>query len=258
MIRSLQNSAAGINTQQARIDTTASNIAGVNTDAYKREKPSFTDLVYEKMADSGRPVSAPGKKPLQGSGSRVAAVTRSQDQGVLRETGRETDLAINGRGFFKILMPDGSVSYTRNGNFKLNADRELVTGEGYKLYPEVTLPEEYQEMIVDKNGKFRVRGADGSVSELLDLTVYNFINPAGLKPLGRNLYAATEEAGPEEEGTPGQEGFGEIVQKSLESSNVDLTVEMTELLESQRAYQMNARALKMADEMWGMANNLRK
>lgn len=258
MIRTLRNSAAGINTQQARIDTAAGNIAGINTDAYKREKPSFADLIYEKMSDSGRPVSAPGKKPLQGSGSRVAAVTRSHDQGVLRETGHEADLAISGRGFFKILMPDGNVSYTRNGNFKLNADGELVTGEGYKLYPEVALPEGCQEMTVDKNGKLTVRESDGSISELVDITIYSFINPAGLKPIGRNLYAATEEAGPEEEGTPGQEGFGEIVQKSLESSNVDLTVEMTELLESQRAYQINARALKMADDMWGMANNLRK
>lgn len=258
MIRSLQNSAAGINAQQARIDSTANNISGINTDAYKREKTSFADLVYEKMSDSGSPVSAPGKKLLQGSGSRVAAVTRSHEQGVLRETGRETDLAINGRGYFKILMPDGSAAYTRNGNFKLNADRELVTGDGHKLYPEVALPEGSREMMVDKNGKFSVRGADGSLTEILDITIYNFINPSALKPLGSNLYSATEEAGPEEEGAPGQDGFGEIVQKSLESSNVDLTVEMTELVESQRAFQMNARALRMADEMWGMANNLRK
>lgn len=258
MIKSLQNSATGINTQQARIDTTAGNIAGVNTDAYKSEKPSFADLVYEKMADSGKPVKASGSEPAHGSGSRQVTVTRVFDQGVLRETGRETDLAINGRGFFKVQMPDGSHAYTRYGVFRVNAGRELVTEEGYKLYPEVVLPEGYREVMVDKSGKIRVRGADDQISDLLEMTVYSFINPTALKPLGGSLFAATEEAGPEEEGMPGQGGFGEVVQKSLESSNVDLSVEMTELLESQRAYQLNARALRAADDMWGMANNLRK
>lgn len=258
MIRSLQNSAAGINAQQSRIDTTANNIGGVNTDAYKSERPSFADLVYEKMADSGMPVKAPGKKPSHGSGTRQVAVLRHFDQGTLRETGRETDLAINGRGFFKIQMPDGSAFYTRSGNFNINADGELVTEDGYKLYPEVVLPEGSRELTVDKSGKVMARGADDNVQDLADITLYDFLNPGGLKPMGGNLFAATEEAGPESEGTPGQEGYGEVLQKNLESSNVDLAVEMTELLESQRAYQVNARALKTADDLWGMANNLRK
>ncbi|MFZ5632048.1 MAG: flagellar basal-body rod protein FlgG [Bacillota bacterium] len=258
MIKSLKNSAAGINVQQARIDTTANNIAGVNTDGFKTEKPSFADLVYTRMAVSGRPVKASGAKPLHGAGSRQVGSFRNFEQGVLRETGRETDLAINGRGFFKILMPDGSAAYTRNGNFRLNADRELVTDDGYRFYPEITVPEGCQELMVDGNGRVRAREAGGQITDLLDITIYSFNNPEGLKPLGKNLYAATEAAGPEEEGVPGQEGFGAIVQRSLESSNVDLAVEMTELLESQRAYQMNARALRMSDEMWSLANNLRK
>ncbi len=258
MIRSLYNSASGINVQQARMDIGAGNIAGVNTDGYKGEKPSFADLVYEKMSDSGRPVPVSGKRPLHGSGSRVVAVARVFQQGVLRETGREADLAISGRGFFKVSLPDGSIAYSRDGNFRLNADRELVTQEGYRLYPEVTLPEGYREMLVDKNGKIRVSSADGTVAELMDITICDFPNPSALRSLGGNLYRAAAEAGTEEEGVPGQNGLGEIVQKSLESSNVDLAVEMTGLLESQRAYQLNARALRMADEMWGMANNLRK
>ncbi len=258
MIRSLQNSAAGINAQQARIDVAAGNVAGVNTDAYKGQRPSFADLVYEKMADSGRPVRATGKKPVHGSGSRQAAVIRDFSQGTLRETGRETDLAISGKGFFKVLMPNGSAAYTRCGNFSLNAGRELVTQEGYRIYPEVVLPEGCREIMVDRNGKIRTRGADGRIADLVDLTIYDFVNPESLKPIGGNLFAATDGTGPEEEGVPGQGGFGEIVQKSLESSNVDLALEVTELLESQRAYQMNARALRMTDEIWGMANNLRK
>ncbi|MCL6611821.1 MAG: flagellar basal-body rod protein FlgG [Peptococcaceae bacterium] len=258
MIRSLHNSAAGINSQQARIDSTARNITGVNTDAYKSERPSFADLVYQRMADSGKPVRKTGNDPVHGTGSRQVAVVKNFEQGIIRETGRETDLAIKGRGFFRVILPDGGAAYTRYGNFNLNANRELVTEDGYQLDPGVVLPEGYQELLVDKNGKIRVREEDGEVTDLLDLTIYNFVNPAGLKPLGDNLFAATEEAGPEEEGVPGQDGFGEIVQKSLESSNVDLAVEMTELLESQRAFQLNARALRMADEMWGLANNLRK
>jgi flagellar basal-body rod protein FlgG len=258
MIKSLQNSVSGINTQQTRIDSIANNIAGVNSDAFKKERPSFSDLIYKKMSDAGRPVSAPPENILNGAGAREAVLLRDFEQGLVRETGRETDLAINGKGFFKVLRPDGSEAYTRCGNFKLNAERELVTEDGYRLYPETALPEGYQELLVGRNGKVTVREADGRSADLMDITIYNFVNPSGLEPLGRNLYAATSEAGTEEEGVPGQGGFGEIVQRSLESSNVDITVEMTEMLESQRAYQLNARALKVSDEMWSIANNLRK
>lgn len=259
MIRSLKNSAAGINAQQNRIDVTANNIAGVNTDGYRAERASFADLVYTKMSGSGRPVKDSGIKPLSGSGARqVAAFRNFEKQGMLRETGRETDLAINGRGFFKVTLPDGTAAYTRNGNFRLNAERELVTDDGHKFYPDITLPDGAVEVTVDKNGRVSVKDDRGQVTDITDITIYAFTNPEALLPLGRNLYAAVEAAGPEEEGVPGQEGFGEIIQKSLESSNVDLTVEMTELVESQRAYQINARALRLSDELWGLANNLRK
>jgi len=257
MIKSLQNSAAGINSQQSRIDATASNVAGVNTDTFKRQRVSFSDLVYEKLAGSGLPVK-PGADPAQGSGSRQVAVLRNFDQGVLRETGRETDLAVSGRGFFKLTLPDGRTAYTRYGGFKVSAQGELVSEEGYSLYPGVVLPQGFQEVMVDRNGKISARGADGEVSELADLTLSNFINPAALEPLGGGLFAATDQAGPEEEVVPGQNGLGEIIQKNLESSNVDLAAEMTELLESQKAYQVNARALRTSDEIWSMANNLRK
>ena len=258
MIKSLQNSASALNANQSRIDVTANNIAGVNTDAYKSERPNFADLMYQKMGDAGLPVKGSGNKPRNGSGARQVQVVRNFDQGALRETSRETDFAINGSGFFKVTMPDGGSAYTRYGNFMLNADRELVTEDGYKVFPEVILPEGSQEVSVNKNGKVKVKEADGTTSDLVDITLYKFVNPAALKSMGGNLFIADDQAGPEQEGIPGQDGFGEIVQKSLESSNVDLAVEMTDMLESQRAYQMNARALRTADEMWGMANNLRK
>lgn len=244
--------------QQARLDTTADNLSGANTDGYKSQKASFVDLLYAKMSESGKPVLPQADKPDLGTGTREILKIRNFEQGDIRETGRETDLALRGKGFFKIILPDGREAYTRSGNFKLNAERALVTEDGYSLYPDIVLPEGSQEMLVDRDGKVRVRDAAGSITELAELTVYNFANPNGLEFLGKNLYAATEAAGPEEEGAPGQEGFAEIIQKNLEASNVDITSEMTSMIESQRNYQLNARALRMADEMWGIANNLRK
>ncbi|HBV96623.1 MAG: hypothetical protein JL50_16420 [Peptococcaceae bacterium BICA1-7] len=259
MIRSLQNSASGINAQQARIDNTSNNITGVNVDAFKSQRSSFADLVYARLAEGGRPVvTKPGEKPLQGSGVRMAAGNRDFEQGPIRQTERKTDLAIEGKGFFKIEMPDGSATYTRNGNFHLDAEGKLVNDQGYTLYPGITLPEGSHEIIIESNGSAKSKMGDGSVTDLGSITLYKFVNPNGLKSLGNNLYASTGAEGPEEEGTPGREGFGVVIQGALESSNVDLAVEMTDLLESQRIYQLNARALSTSDEMWGMVNNLRK
>ncbi|MCL5056909.1 MAG: flagellar basal-body rod protein FlgG [Actinobacteria bacterium] len=259
MIRSLKNSASGINAQQARIDNTSNNIAGANVDAFKSQRSSFADLVYAKLAEGGRPVVArPGEKPLYGSGARMVANNRDFEQGPIRQTDKKTDLAIDGKGFFKIEMPDGSTAYSRNGNFSLDAGGKIVNDQGCTLYPEITLPGGSHEMIIESNGSVKAKMEDGSVSDLGTITLYKFVNPNGLKSLGNNLYAATGAEGPEEEGTPGKEGFGVVIQGALESSNVDLAVEMTDLLESQRIYQLNARALRTSDEMWGMANNLRK
>jgi flagellar basal-body rod protein FlgG len=260
MIKSLQNSVSGINAQQSRIDTTAGNIAGVNVDAYKRQGASFADLVYGKLAEGGRPVVAakPGEKPLHGSGTIMVAGNRDFDQGVIRQTDKNTDLAIEGKGFFKIEMPDGSTAYTRNGVFHKDSGGRIVTDQGYALYPEIVLPEGSQELVIARNGSVTAQMSDGSQTELGVISLYKFVNPDGLKSLGDNLYATTGAEGDEEEGTPGQDGFGEIIQGALESSNVDLAVEMTDLLEAQRIYQLNARALRTSDEMWGIANNLRK
>lgn len=258
MIRSLQNSAAGINAQQVRLDTTAANLSGLNTDGYKGQKTSFVDLLYSKLSESGKPVLPQADRPDIGSGAREILTVRNFDQGDIRETGRETDLAISGKGFFKITLPDGRQAFTRCGIFKIDAERALVTEDGYRIYPEIILPEGSQELLVGRDGQVRVRDAGGNITDLAELTLSNFVNPNGLEFIGKNLFAATETSGPEEEGTPGQGGFGEIMQKSLESSNVDITAEMTSMVESQRNYQLNARALRMTDEMWGLANNLRK
>ncbi len=258
MLMSLRNSVSGINTMQARIDATADNIAGINTTAFKRERVSFADLMYKEMSESKRPVN-PNSGPLSsGTGVRPVAVTKVHTQGTLLETGRDTDLAISGNGYFRVILPDGETAYTRNGAFRLSSEGELVTSDGYLLDPEIVLPEGYKELIIRQNGKVEAIMSDDTVNELGDIPLYKFVNPDALLPLGKSLYSMTDEAGIEEEGIPGQEGFGVIEQKKLESSNIDLSVEMLGLIESQRAYQVNSRALRVSDELWSMANNLRK
>ncbi len=258
MIQSLRNSISGINSLQTRIDAIADNIAGINTTAYKKEKVTFADLMYKKMSDSGRPVNSINQSPNSGAGIRPVAVMKDFSQGNLIATGRPTDLAINGNGFFKIILPDGETAYTRDGSFNINSYGELVTSDGYAVYPEIILPEDYTELIVQQDGKVYARMPDNTLEDLGEIKLFSFNNPAALMPLGKNLYSYHEAAGIEMEGMPGQDGFGLIEQKMIESSNVDLSLEMTNLIESQRAYQLNAKALSISDEMWSMANNLRK
>lgn len=240
------------------MDTTAGNLSGVNADGYKGQKTSFVDLLYSKLSESGKPVLPRADKPDVGSGTREILTVRNFEQGYIRETGRETDLAISGKGFFKINLPDGRQAFTRCGIFKINAERALVTEDGYRIQPEVVLPQGSRELLVGRDGRVSARDADGNITELAELTLSSFVNPNGLEFIGNNLYAATGAAGQEEEGVPGREGFGEIMQRSLESSNVDITEEIATVVESRRNYQLNARALRMSDEIWGLVNNLRK
>ncbi|NTW05874.1 MAG: flagellar basal-body rod protein FlgG [Peptococcaceae bacterium] len=258
MILSLRNSASGINSLQARIDATASNIEGINTTAFKKERISFADLMYKKLTDSGRPVVPEQNSSVAGLGVRQLVMTRVSSQGNIIETDRKTDLAINGNGFFKILLPDGESVYTRNGSFNISSNGELVTSDGYLVYPEIILPENYSELTIQQDGKVKVRMPDSTIADVGEIPLYSFVNPDELRPLGKSLYASSMESGDEEEGIPGAAGFGLIEQSSLESSNVELSEEMTDLIESQRAFQLNSRALRVSDELWSMANNLRK
>lgn len=260
MINTLRNSAAGINTQQIKMDISANNVANINNTAYKRERPAFADLLYGKMADLGRPVHVPEDAgvPLEGCGSRVAAVERIFEQGALINTGRAMDVAINGDGFFRVQLPDGSYGYTRDGNLKINSDRTLVTSSGYRVYPEITLPEEYVSLEINKDGRIVARDAAGETTEAGNMLIYRFSNNNGLKHLGENMFAETPDSGTAVEAAPGVDGAGEILQESLEMSNVDLAEEMALVIEAQRAYQTGAQSLRTVDQMWNMTNNLRK
>ncbi len=215
--------------QSLKIDTIANNIANVNTDGYKRSRINFQDLLYRRVEGPGEPIVPRGEGELQvGSGVRVAANRVIFEQGVLRETGRELDWAIEGEGFFRVVLPDNREAFTRVGRFYRDAFGNLVTQDGYFVEP---LPEE---------------------------GIYSFSNPQGLERLGGNLWVATENSGDPLEGRPGEDGLGIVRQAHLESSNVSLLKEITSLIMSQRAYEISARTIRTADEMWGMANRMRR
>ncbi|GBF33209.1 flagellar basal-body rod protein FlgG [Desulfocucumis palustris] len=260
MIQSLRNSAAGINAQLNRMDISSNNIANISTNSFKRGRAEFADLLYGKMADCGRPVNLTGNagEPLMGSGSRVVAVNTVFEQGVVKETGRPLDIAISGNGFFRVELPDGSYAYTRDGNFQLTSERTLVTAGGYKLQPEITLPENYKSFDITPGGTVIVTDDGGEATELGNILLYKFPDGDGLKHTGGNLYAQTDQSGDAEEGVPGENGLGQLLQQNLEMSNVDLAEEMAVVIESQRALQAGAQSLKTADQLWNIANNLRK
>ncbi len=261
MINSLRTSAAGINAQQNRMDITANNIANINTNSFKRGRAEFSDLLYGKMADCGRPVklsTGDAGTPLMGAGSRVAAVDTVFDQGIINETDRPLDIAINGDGFLRVEMPDGGYAYTRDGSIQVTPEGTLVTSGGHKLSTDITLPENYQSVVIDTNGTVMVKDADGNETEAGKILLYKFPNETGLKHLSENLYGETAASGAAEEGTPGEDGMGELRQGKLEMSNVDLSEEMETMIEAQRALQASAQSLRTADQMWNIANNLRK
>jgi flagellar basal-body rod protein FlgG len=266
MLRALSTGAAGLYVQQLRLDTCASNLANINTSGYKRQEVSFADLLYQEMGREGIPAERqvlpgafnPGPTPPEGSGVRVAAVTRDFRPGSLIRTGQPLDAAIQGDGFFRVRLPGGEYAYTRNGRFTVDSGGRLVTEQGYPLDPEIVLPDGYRSVTLHSDGRVTIINSDRQEEEAGRLTLYSFTNPAGLAARGENLYLATTASGGAVEFQPGNGGMGALIPGCLEASNSDLTVEMTALVEAQRAYQLSLRVVGTADEMWGMANNLRK
>ncbi|MCL6447160.1 MAG: flagellar basal-body rod protein FlgG [Armatimonadetes bacterium] len=261
MLRTIDTGRAGIIAQQTRLDTVANNLANVNTPAFKRQEVSFADLLYQEMNAAGRPVekeNPAGADPVHGTGARAAAVTKNFSGGALITTGRPLDLAIAGEGFLQVELPDGRYAYTRSGALNIAPDGTLVVDRGYPLAPGITLPGNYREITISFDGTVLVGGEDGAPEEAGRLSLYRFVNPAGLDALGNNLYVPTPASGEPVEGTPGQGGFGVFRPGCLESSNVDLTREMVSLVETQRAAQIALRMVQNAEEMWNIANNLRK
>jgi len=249
----------GLDAQQTRMAVTSNNLANVNTTGFKRDRASFEDLLYQTVRQPGGATSEQTQLPtgLQvGTGVRVAATAKQFTQGNLNNTGNALDVAINGRGFFEVLMPDGSTAYTRDGSFQINSQGELVTNEGYPVQPGLQLPEGAQSVTIGADGTVSVQVAGQAAPvQVGQLTLSDFVNPAGLEAKGENLYVATGASGPAQSGAPGQGCVGTLVQGSLEGSNVNVVEELVSMIETQRAYETNAKAISTTDSMLGYLNN---
>jgi len=248
----------GLDAQQTRMAVISNNLANTNTTGFKRDRASFEDLLYQTVRQPGGATSEQTQLPTglsTGTGVRVAATAKEFAQGNLNQTGNALDVAINGRGFFEVLMPDGSTAYTRDGGFQVNAQGELVTNAGYPVQPGLQLPEGAQSVTVGADGTVSVQVAgQAEAVQVGQLTLSDFVNPAGLQAKGENLYAETGASGPAQSGAPGQGGVGTLVQGSLEGSNVNVVEELVDMIETQRAYEVNSKMVQATDEMLRNAN----
>jgi flagellar basal-body rod protein FlgG len=249
--------------QQLNMDAIANNLANVATAGYKRVRTDFQDLLYQTLRVAGTPVAIGAHVPTGiqiGVGTTPVATQRIHVLGPLKETGNELDLAIAGEGFFQILLPDGTIGYTRDGSFKLSADGQIVTSDGYLLEPEIVIPEDAIQVAINENGEVLVLFAEEEAypREVGRIELVRFTNPAGLTSIGRNIFKETAASGDPIPGTPGTEGFGEIRQKFLELSNVQIVNEMVDMIICQRAYEINSRSIRASDMMLAEANALRR
>ncbi|WP_411834756.1 flagellar basal-body rod protein FlgG [Pseudoxanthomonas mexicana] len=249
----------GLDAQQTRMSVVSNNLANTNTTGFKRDRASFEDLLYQQVRQPGGSTSQQTQLPsgLQlGTGVRVVATSKDFQQGNPQQTGRSLDVMVNGRGFFEVLLPDGTPAYTRDGSFQINAQGELATNSGYPVQPGIQVPEGAQSMTIGNDGTISVTMAgEAQALEIGSLTLTDFVNPSGLQAKGENLYVETTASGPAQNGTPGLNGLGSLVQGSLEGSNVNVVEELVSMIETQRAYEMNAKAISTTDAMLGYLNN---
>lgn len=260
MIRAMHTAASGMYAQELFIDMIANNLANVNTTAYKKTRIEFQDLLYETLQAGGTSQEQSGAAPVImqiGHGTRPVAIQKSFSQGVIVPTNNALDCALQGEGFFQVIQLDGSIAYTRDGSFKLSSDGKLVTASGLALEPDINIPADATEITFGADGRISIllQGSN-EPEEIGQLELARFINPAGLTNLGHNLYLPNVNSGQPIIGTPGLEGFGQIAQSFLENSNVEIVEEMVSMIAAQRAYEVNSKAIKTAQEMLSMANNL--
>ena len=257
---SMRTSASGMAAQQRMIDVIANNLANVNTTAFKRSRVSFEDVLYETL-EGARVVNYQGAQtvaPLQvGKGVRVGAILRLETQGSPESTQRLLDVAIGGDGYFQVQRPDGSTAYTRDGGFNISDQGQLTTKGGYLLLPGVTVPADASGLGISANGTVSVTQAGQSQSvELGRIELARFLNPSGMLAMGENLYQSTPASGDPMLGFPQDQGFGQLTQGSLESSNVEIVQEMTDMIAAQRAYEINAKAIKSVQDMMQATSDL--
>lgn len=262
MLRSMRTAATGMYAQKLNVDNIANNLANVNTTGFKKAKLEFQDVLYQIYRMAGATSQEGAQVPVElqiGYGTKVVASQRIFTQGDLSMTGNALDAAIDGEGFFMIELPDGTTAFSRDGAFKLSNEGQLVTSDGYPLSAAITIPAEAEEVSIGVDGTVTVRNAgETEVSDVGQILIAKFLNPAGLSAIGRNLYLQTTASGDFVEGVAGQEGLGQIRQGYLEMSNVETVEEMVNLIIAQRAYEINSKAIQTAEDMTQIANNLKR
>lgn len=243
----------GLDAQQTQMTVISNNLANVNTNGFKRGRATFQDLLYQNYGQVGGQTSVQTQSPsglMLGTGVHIGATENLLDQGNLTQTNNNLDVAINGRGFFQIQMPNGTIAYTRDGSFQLNSQGQLVNASGYPVQPGITIPAAAQSITISADGIVDVQLAGQAAPQQVGtLTLADFINPSGLQAQGGNLFTETAASGTPQTGNPGLNGIGSLVQGSVESSNVNVVEEMVNMIETQRAYEMNSKAITTTDQM---------
>ncbi len=262
MFRALWTSASGMTAQQTNLDVISHNMANVNTVGYKKMRPTFQELLYQTIRDPGAPTSPITRNP---SGFQVGLGVYISDtygiftQGNFTQTGNQLDVAIQGDGFFKVMLPDGSIAYTRSGQLRVDSEGRIVNSEGYPVDPEIIVPQDAVSIGIGPDGTVTVlRQGSTYVEEVGKIELARFVNPAGLRRIGNNLYLQTDASGEPIIDYPGNQGLGTLLQGYLESSNVNIVEEMVNLIIAQRAYEFNSKGVTAADEMLAQAVNLRR
>ncbi|MGD9949507.1 MAG: flagellar basal-body rod protein FlgG [Desulfobulbus sp.] len=259
-MRSLWTATTGMSAQNLNMDVIANNLANVSTTGFKKSRADFQDLLYQIMKVPGSPTSADTKSPTGiqvGLGVKPAAISKVFTEGDIVQTQNTLDLAIEGQGFFQVLLPDGNTAYTRSGNLKMDGDGRITTSDGYPIQPEITIPEDAREVTIGETGIVSAMlGSDTTSTELGNIDLVDFINDAGLIAIGKNLFRETDASGTAITGTPGSDGMGTLLQGYVENSNVNLVEEMTQMITTQRAYEINSNVITTSDQMMQTVNNM--
>jgi flagellar basal-body rod protein FlgG len=260
MLRAMYTAASGMEAQQLNIDTIAHNLANINTSGFKLRKAQFQDLLYQNIREAGASNTATTEVPVGlqvGLGTRPIATNIIFTQGDFSETKGDTDIVIQGQGFFQIKQTNGQIAYTRNGSFKMNKEGNLVTSEGDLLDPQITIPPDKTAISIGSDGSVTVKRAGQTEPETMGrIELALFQNPSGLENIGKSLFVPTQSSGEAVTGTPGENGLGTLLQGYIEQSNVSVVEEMVNMIISQRAYEANSKVIRTADEMFTQANNV--
>ncbi|MEQ4538695.1 MAG: flagellar basal-body rod protein FlgG [Billgrantia sp.] len=260
MIKSLWTAKTGLESQQVKLDVISNNLANVSTNGFKRSRAVFEDLLYQNLRQPGAQNDVQNRLPsgMQvGTGVRPVATERLHTQGGLEQTENSRDLAINGNGFFQVLMPDGTTAYTRDGSFQLNENGQMVNANGYPLEPAIIIPDNALSISIGEDGIVSVtQPGVNQALEVGQITVSTFVNATGLESIGGNLYRETTASGPRNETMPGMNGAGRLFQGYVETSNVNVVEEMVSMIQTQRAYEINSRAVQTSDEMLARLSQL--